>query len=140
MSADHAKLPPIPKERDYAQTAEGAKQYARDLSEWQRSYTDATDDHRKRGVDTWTREFGQLVAQHEVDLQPGTTARPGWVARDIQSVREQHERFMDQVAEDNQALLKDNERVRRYLKWSVITSASALISLAAFLAGQLIVR
>lgn len=140
MTPEHPKLTPIPKERDYADSADGAKQYARDLSEWLRSYTDATDDHRKKGVEMWTKEFGQLVAQHEVDLQPGTTPRPGWVARDIQAVRDQLERFVDQVAEDNQALLADNNKIRGYFKWSILTSASALISLAAFLAGQLIVR
>lgn len=140
MTVDKSKLPPIPKERDYPQTPQGAMEYARDLSEWLRNYTDATDDHRKRGVETWTEQYGQLVAQHETDLQPGTVPRPGWVARDIQSVREALERFVDQVAEDNQALVDDNKRIRSYLKWAILTSASALVSLLVFLAGQFVVK
>lgn len=132
-------LPDFPREREYPQTVAGGFDYARDMASWVTSYVDATDRHRKVGVETWVKQFGEMVAQHEADLQPMSSARPGWVANANKDTRQALERFIDQVAKDNVALMKDNDKTRGYLKWAIITSASALISLAAFLAGQLIV-
>lgn len=145
------RLPPMPRPRDYPETVEGAVEYATELASWLRGYVDAVDTHRKGSVETWTKEFGLMVTQHEVDLAPATEPRPGWVARDIDQVRDEALRaaaaveaaldaFKKQDEKDKAALIKDNKRVRSYLLWSIITSASALVSLAGFLAGQLILK
>lgn len=145
------QLPPMPKARDFPDTVEGAVDYATEVAAWLRGYVDAVDTHRKGSVETWAKEYGVMVAQHEVDLMPHGSHRPGWVARDLNAIRDEAIRaaegveealvaFKKQDEKDKAALLMDNKRVRSYLLWSIITSASALISLVGFLAGQLILK
>lgn len=124
MSPDRIiKLGPMPRERDYPDTPLGATEFARDTADWLRSYIDITDDR---------------VRLHDVDLQPPTSARPGWVARELASLAGELVRQKEQQAEDNKAVMEEAKRVRGYLKAAIITSGSAIVSLASFLAGQLI--
>lgn len=117
-------LPPIPKERDYPHTAEGAIDFARDLSEWMRAYIDKRNDHRKAAMEQMARE----ISTNSVDLMRGDV-RPGWVQVQIVLLRA-----------ELAALFEDSKRIRSYLKWAIFTSASALVSLLMFLVGQIILR
>lgn len=127
---------PPPKERDYPQDSAGAFAYTRDVLEWMQGYVDATDDHRKGNVEMIFRS----VEEHERALMPGNKTNPGWVANAIADIRGVHDRFMAQVAEDNAALLGDNAKIRRQLKWQNGLVVSTLVAMLVFLAQQLIVR
>lgn len=140
MSPDPRELQPFPKERDYPNTAEGAMDFARDIGEWMRLYTDLTDKHRRGSVDMWVKEFGQLVKDSHDDLRPPSAARPGWVAVAFREVNNHLDSFIDQVATDNIALLKDNDSIRQEIKWFKRIALTTLISFAAFVTQQLIQR
>jgi hypothetical protein len=118
-------VPSPPKERDYAETPQGALRYTADALEWMQTYVDATDDHRKGNIGT----IGQSVVGLERDLQPDGSKNPGWVANSIR-----------QVADDNAALLADNERIRSQLKWQNRLVVTTLVAMLIFLGQQLIVR
>lgn len=129
-------IPPPPKERDYPQDSGGGFAYTRDAIEWLQGYVDATDDHRKDSFDM----VGNIVHEHEAALLPESSRNPGWVANAIVDIRAVHDRFVAQVAEDNAALLEDNRRIRKQLKWQNGLALTALVSMLIFLGQQLIVK
>lgn len=118
-------VPAAPKERNYEESPAGAMRYTADVLEWMVLYTDTTDDHRKANVGL----LGYQVADHEADLQRDTAKNPGWIAH-----------MFAQVAEDNAALLKDNQAIRKQLKWQNGLVLSTLLAMLVFLGQQLIVR
>lgn len=115
-------LPAIPKERDYPQTAEGAKDYARDFGEWLRTYIDRRNKHREVAIDMLA---GQVV-ENTADLARGEH-RPGWVQVQMGLLRN-----------DIAALLDDNKGIRRRQWWVLTASVSALLSLLVVLAAEVI--
>lgn len=125
-----------PKERDYPQDTSGGFAYTRDVLEWMQSYVDSTDDHRKDSFET----TGRVVADHEAALLPSSAKNPGWVANAVADIRAVHLRFVAQVAEDNAALLEDNLRIRKQLKWQNGLALTSLVAMLIFLGQQLIVR
>lgn len=138
MSPDPRELPPFPRERDYPGTAQGAMDFARDIGEWMRTYTDLTDKHRRSSVEMWTKEFGNIVKENHDDLQPPNAARPGWVAVAFRETQTHLENFIEQVARDNIALLEDNDSIRQEIKWFKRIALTTLISFAVYVTQQLV--
>lgn len=134
-------VPPPPRPDAYVAaggqaTPSGAMQYMRDCLDWVQELVEKTDDHRKASVET----IGDAVARHDEDLRREDERNPGWVAIALIDMRHTYERFVDQVAEDNAALLKDNQGIRSELKWMRGLALSALIAMLIFLGQQLYVR
>lgn len=129
-------VPAPPKERDYPQDSGGGFAYTRDALDWLQNYVDATDDHRKDNMETALSP----VADHEAALMPESAKNPGWVANAVADIRAVHLRFVAQVAEDNAALLEDNKRIRKQLRWQNGLALTSLVAMLLFLGQQLIVR
>jgi hypothetical protein len=133
-------IPPEPRMDAYSRDLAGNFQFTRDALDWIIRLVDATDDHRKGSIETWTKEFGRLVAQHEEDLRPADSRNPGWIAIKMLEIQAAQGRFALQVDEDNKALVKDNARIRKQLKWQNGLAISALVAMLVFFAQQLIVK
>lgn len=117
-------------------SAIGAMQFTRDVIEWVEQLVEGTDDHRKGSMEA----IGDAVARHEEDLRREDQRNPGWVAVTLTDLRKTHQRFVDQVAEDNAAIIADNQLIKDELKWARRLVVTTLIALMIFFAQQLYVR
>lgn len=115
-------MTPIPRERDFPDTPEGAKDFTREFAEWVRSYIDVRNKHRQAAIDTLARE----VQSNTADLMRGDI-RPGWVQVQIAL-----------MMADIKALSEDNKGIRRRQWAVVIIGISTLIGLVTTLAVEVL--